>query len=106
MNSPPLGPGRATMSESRPIATRSAKKRRRREAQSDWDMTATVGREHDVKLNRRRRGVRLSRVRALAGAAVAAMALKAAERVRSARPDIRAVESDFEWGMWNRKLSA
>ena len=35
-----------------------------------------------------------------------AMALKAAERVRSARPDIRAVESDFEWGMWNGKLSA
>ena len=34
------------------------------------------------------------------------MALKAAERVRAARPDIRAVESDFEWGMWNGKLSA
>ena len=35
-----------------------------------------------------------------------AMALKAAERVRAARPDIRAVESDFEWGLWNGKLSA
>jgi hypothetical protein len=34
------------------------------------------------------------------------MALEAAERVRERRPDIRPVESDFEWGMWNGKLSA
>jgi hypothetical protein len=30
----------------------------------------------------------------------------AAERVRARRPDVRPVESDFEWGMWNGKLSA
>jgi hypothetical protein len=35
-----------------------------------------------------------------------AMALKAAERVRASRRDVRPVESDFEWGMWNGKLSA
>ncbi len=34
------------------------------------------------------------------------MALAAAERVTAARPDLRPVESDFEWGMWNGKLSA
>lgn len=34
------------------------------------------------------------------------MALEAAERVKARRPDIRPVESDFEWGMWNGKLSA
>lgn len=33
-------------------------------------------------------------------------ALEAAARVRARRPDIRPVESDFEWGMWNGKLSA
>jgi len=30
----------------------------------------------------------------------------AAERVKARWPDIRPVESDFEWGMWNGKLSA
>lgn len=34
------------------------------------------------------------------------MALAAAERARSERPDLRPVEDDFEWGMWNGKLSA
>ena len=34
------------------------------------------------------------------------MASEAAERVKSRRPDIRPVEGDFEWGMWNGKLSA
>lgn len=34
------------------------------------------------------------------------MALAAAERVTAARPDLHPVESDFEWGMWNGKLSA
>jgi hypothetical protein len=33
-------------------------------------------------------------------------ALKAAEEVRARYPDVRPVESDFEWGMWNGKLSA
>lgn len=33
-------------------------------------------------------------------------ALEAAERVRARRPDVGPVESDFEWGMWNGKLSA
>jgi len=33
------------------------------------------------------------------------MALDAAERVRSRRSGIGPVESDFEWGMWNGKLS-
>jgi hypothetical protein len=35
-----------------------------------------------------------------------AMAVKAAESARLERPDLRPVESDFEWGMWNGKLSA
>jgi Restriction endonuclease len=35
-----------------------------------------------------------------------AMALEAAERVKAERPDIRPCEDDFEWGMWNGKLSA
>lgn len=34
------------------------------------------------------------------------MALKAAERVKERRADIGPVEDDFEWGMWNGKLSA
>jgi len=34
------------------------------------------------------------------------MALKAAERAVERRPDLRPTESDFEWGMWNGKLSA
>ena len=34
------------------------------------------------------------------------MAIETAERVKSERPDIRLCESDFEWGMWNGKLSA
>ncbi len=34
------------------------------------------------------------------------VALEAAERVRSERPDLRPCEDDFEWGMWNGKLSA
>jgi hypothetical protein len=34
------------------------------------------------------------------------MALAAAERVKARRPDLRPCESDFEWGMWNGKLSA
>ncbi|MCP9491827.1 MAG: restriction endonuclease [Solirubrobacteraceae bacterium MAG38_C4-C5] len=33
-------------------------------------------------------------------------ALEAAERVRTRRPAVRPVEDDFEWGMWNGKLSA
>jgi hypothetical protein len=33
-------------------------------------------------------------------------ALEAAQRLEADRPDIRPVESDFEWGMWNGKLSA
>jgi hypothetical protein len=33
-------------------------------------------------------------------------ALDAAERVKGRRPDLRPTESDFEWGMWNGKLSA
>jgi hypothetical protein len=33
-------------------------------------------------------------------------ALEAAERLEAERPDIRPVESDFEWGLWNGKLSA
>ena len=33
------------------------------------------------------------------------MALEAAERVKERRTDVRPVESDFEWGMWNGKLS-
>ena len=39
---------------------------------------------------------------------VLAMAKKAADgvRARHERGDIRPVESDFEWGMWNGKLSA
>ena len=32
--------------------------------------------------------------------------LEAAERVKERRPDLRPVESDYEWGMWNGKLSA
>jgi hypothetical protein len=34
------------------------------------------------------------------------MALNAAEEAKTARPDLRPCESDFEWGMWNGKLSA
>lgn len=34
------------------------------------------------------------------------VALEAAERVRERRPDVRPVNDDFEWGMWNGKLSA
>jgi len=34
------------------------------------------------------------------------VALEAAERVRNRRPDLRPVADDFEWGMWNGKLSA
>jgi hypothetical protein len=34
------------------------------------------------------------------------MALEAAERVKARRPDLRPCEDDFEWGMWNGKLSA
>ena len=34
------------------------------------------------------------------------MALGAAERVKARRPDLRPTEDDFEWGMWNGKLSA
>lgn len=34
------------------------------------------------------------------------VALEAAERVKARRPGLRPVESDFEWGMWNGKLSA
>lgn len=34
------------------------------------------------------------------------VALEAAERVKARRPDLRPVEDDFEWGMWNGKLSA
>jgi hypothetical protein len=34
------------------------------------------------------------------------MALEAAERVKARRPDLRPVNDDFEWGMWNGKLSA
>lgn len=34
------------------------------------------------------------------------MAVEAAERVKNRRPDLRPTESDFEWGMWNGKLSA
>lgn len=33
-------------------------------------------------------------------------ALEAAERVKAERPDVRPVQDDFEWGMWNGKLSA
>jgi len=34
------------------------------------------------------------------------MAVEAAERVKAERPDLRPVSDDFEWGMWNGKLSA
>lgn len=34
------------------------------------------------------------------------MALDAAERVKRERPDLRLCKDDFEWGMWNGKLSA
>jgi hypothetical protein len=34
------------------------------------------------------------------------MALAAAERVKDERPGIRPCNDDFEWGMWNGKLSA
>jgi hypothetical protein len=34
------------------------------------------------------------------------IALEAAERARARRPDLRPCENDFEWGMWNGKLSA
>jgi hypothetical protein len=34
------------------------------------------------------------------------VAPEAAERVKGRRPDLRPTESDFEWGMWNGKLSA
>jgi hypothetical protein len=33
------------------------------------------------------------------------MALEATERVKGRRPDLRPVADDFEWGMWNGKLS-
>ena len=33
-------------------------------------------------------------------------ALEAAERVKAQRPGLRPCEDDFEWGMWNGKLSA
>jgi len=29
-----------------------------------------------------------------------------AERVKESRPDLRPCADDFEWGMWNGKLSA
>ncbi|MBA3370495.1 MAG: restriction endonuclease [Thermoleophilaceae bacterium] len=35
-----------------------------------------------------------------------AVALEAAERVKGRRPDLHPTEDDFEWGMWNGKLSA
>jgi hypothetical protein len=38
--------------------------------------------------------------------AILKVATDAAERVRALRPDVRPVEDDFEWGMWNGKLSA
>jgi hypothetical protein len=34
------------------------------------------------------------------------MASEAAKRVKAERPDLRLCEDDFEWGMWNGKLSA
>jgi hypothetical protein len=34
------------------------------------------------------------------------MALEAAEHAKTRRPDLRPSEDDFEWGMWNGKLSA
>jgi hypothetical protein len=34
------------------------------------------------------------------------MAQDAAKRLKTDRPDIRLCEDDFEWGMWNGKLSA
>lgn len=34
------------------------------------------------------------------------MALEPAERAKARRPDLRPCEDDFEWGMWNGKLSA
>ena len=34
------------------------------------------------------------------------VALDAAERVKASRADLRPTEDDFEWGMWNGKLSA
>ncbi len=34
------------------------------------------------------------------------VALEAAKRVKARRPDLRPTEDDFEWGMWNGKLSA
>ncbi|HET9658416.1 MAG TPA: hypothetical protein VFP72_23895 [Kineosporiaceae bacterium] len=34
------------------------------------------------------------------------VALGEAERVRAHRPDLRPCETEFEWGMWNGKLSA
>jgi hypothetical protein len=33
-------------------------------------------------------------------------ALEAAEHVRERRPGIAPPENDYEWGMWNGKLSA
>jgi len=33
------------------------------------------------------------------------ISVKAQERVKARRPDLRPVESNFEWGMWNGKLS-
>jgi hypothetical protein len=38
--------------------------------------------------------------------AIFEVALEAAERVRNRRPDLRPAADDFEWGMWNGKLSA
>jgi hypothetical protein len=37
---------------------------------------------------------------------ILAMAKAAAARVLAERPDLRLCEDDFEWGMWNGKLSA
>jgi hypothetical protein len=34
------------------------------------------------------------------------MALEAAERAKARRPDLRPADENFEWGMWNGKLSA
>lgn len=34
------------------------------------------------------------------------VALEAAERVKARRPELRLCEDEFEWGMWNGKLSA
>jgi Restriction endonuclease len=38
--------------------------------------------------------------------AIYRMVLVASEQIKARQPDVRPVESDFEWGMWNGKLSA